>query len=292
MLFTSHGRLVALSLAATLACTVDKGDDTTAGTTESASATDTDGASTGPGTTADAPTTAGETTAGDPSGDTLIGTDTGDESTSGTTGEVDGNPPCIDTPTVLGPGDPSPFGFTGEELLADKLGERVSVLKFASEPLSLSDDIKGLELPLTFGLRHEGGEIRFIDSEPNPDFDDSGNESGFQECLDRVEVDVLFDFVTDGGELDEHRPGVLVAESVERASLRVELLPPGLMGSLDPTALYDPAEDPPWVVTGIEIGATFDAELAGGSLLNEVNVGGDDGFAGFGSIAGFGDELF
>lgn len=279
-MLTSHRSLLALSLATMFACTVEKGDDTGGSSTNP----DTDSASS-------AESTAGET--GDqPTTGIVGGTDTGDATTGGTTGEVDGNLPCIDTPQVLAVDEASPLGFSGEALLTGKLGPRSSTLLFASEPTTLSDDIKGLSLPLTVELRHEGGEVRFIDSEVNPDYDDSGNESGFPgECVDRVEVDVLIDFVTDGGELDEHRDAVLTATAVERAELQVKLLPPGLMGSLDPATIYNPAEDPPWVVTQILIGATWDGALAGGSLLNEVVVGGDSGFAGFGPIASWGDEL-
>jgi len=279
----SHRSLAALSLVAMFACTIEKGDDT------GASATDTDSASS-------AESTAGET--GDSTSDSPTtgingGTDTGDETTAGETGETNGNVPCIDTPQVLAGDESSPLGFSGDELLAGKLGARSTTLLFASEPTTLHDDIKGLSLPLMVELRHEGGEIRFIDSEVNPDYDDSGNESGFPgECTDRIEVDVLIDFVTDGGEFDEHREAVLTATSVERADLQVELLPPGLMGSFDAGAIYNPAEDPPWVVNQILIGAIFDGALASGSLLNEVQVGDDEnGIVGFGPIAGWGDEL-
>lgn len=285
-MITSMRVLLALSLSVALGCTVDKGDDSSDDSTSSGSETS-DGQSTG-----DEPTTGiiepeGTSSSTGSTGDTI------DATTDATTGEVEGNNPCIDTPTVLGGDEASPLGFSGEELLVGKLGPRVTTLAFASEPTTLSDDIKGLILPLTVELRHEGGEIRFIDSEVNPDYDDSGNESGFPgECVDRLEIDVEIDFVTDGGNFDEHRPAVLVAFSVERATARVELLPPGLEGSFDPAAIYDPAEDPPWIVTSIEIGATWDGALAGGTLLNEVHIGeGEDGSVGFGSIAGWGDEI-
>lgn len=279
-MFTSSRILAALSLSVALGCTVDKGDDSGS---ESAS---TGSESSSSPSTGDGPTTG----ILEPEGTT--GT-TGDGTTDATTGEVGGNTPCVDTPTVLGGDEASALGFSGEELLVGKLGPRSTTLSFSSEPTTLNDDIKGLMLPLTVELRHEGGEIRFIDSEVNPDYDDSGNDSGFPgECVDRLEIDVELDFVSAGGEFDEHREAVLVAFSVERATARVELLPPGLEGSFDPAGIYDPAEDPPWIVTSIEIGATWDGTLAGGTLLNEVRIGeGDDGIVGFGPIAGWGDEI-
>ena len=174
--------------------------------------------------------------------------------------------------------------------LANKLGPRTSTLKFGVDPTTLNEELKGLELPLTVELRHEGGEIRYIDSAPNPDYDDSGNEGFPFECISRMEIDVKFDFVTDGGEFDEHRDGVLVASQLTQAPLRVELVPPGVMGAVDPGNIYDPAEDPPWIVSSVQIGASWDGELAGGSLLNEVRIGdGEDGSVGFGSIANWGD---
>ncbi len=278
-MITSSRVLLALSLVTVLGCTVDKGDDSGSESTSSSSETS-DGHSTG-----DEPTT---TNIIDPESTSSSAGETSDGTTEGTTGAVEGNDPCIDTPTVLAGDEASPLGFSGEELLVGKLGPRLTTLAFASEPTTLSDDIKGLILPLTVELRHEGGEIRFIDSEVNPDYDDSGNESGFPgECTDRLEIDVELDFVTDGGNFDEHREAVLVATSVERATLQVELLPPGLEGSFDPAAIYNPAEDPPWIVTSIQIGATWDGALAGGTLLNEVHIGeGEDGSVGFGSIAG------
>lgn len=287
-MFSSHycNTPLALALAAALACTVDKGDDTGASTT------------TDPGTdsASSAPSTGGESTEGQPTtgingGSEGTGTGGSEGSDTGDTGATGDNTPCIDTPQVLAVDAPSPLGFSAEELLVGKLGTRVTTLKFASEPLSLSDNIKGLELPLTVALRWEGGEVRFIDSEVNPDYDDSGNESGFPgECTDRLEVVVELDFITEGGEFDELELATLVATTVERASLQHELLP-GLSGSLDPAAIYSPDEDPPWQVTSLQIAGTWDGALAGGSLLNEVQVGGDDGFVGFGPIASWGDEI-
>lgn len=262
---THHGGLLAVSLAALLACSVDKGGD------------DGEGGSSGGTAGSDS---AGTTSAGPGS--------TGDEPTTGLVGE--GDAPCVDTPTVLAVDEASTLGFSAEQLLADKLGPRATTLQFASEPTVLDPAWKGKALPLTVELRHEGGEVRFIDSEPNPDYDDSGNESGPpSECVDRLEVDVTLDFVTAAGELDEHRPGVLTATAVERADVQVDLLPPALTGSLDPTTLYS---DPEWKVSALIVYGTWKGDQAGGSLLNEVRIGeGEDGSVGFGPLAGWGDEI-
>lgn len=274
-----HLSILTVSLALA-ACTADKGDsDGTAGSTSaSASSGGTDSAS----SSATAGTTAGTTTGDDPTG----GSSEPGTGTTEPTGE--GNDPCIDTPTVLAVDEASALGFSAAQLLEGKLGMRTATLTFAGEPTTLSEDLKNKQLPLAVDLRHNGGEVRFIDSSPNPDYDDSGNESGFIDCTDRLEVDVEFDFVTEAKEFDEHREGVLVATTVDRAQLDVELAPPGLEGSFDPATAY---ADPEWVVTRLNLSATWQGALAGGSVLNEVLVGGADGFAGYGPLAGWGDPI-
>jgi hypothetical protein len=261
---------VSLSLAA---CTIDKGDSDSDSDGSSSSTSATDSASSAPSTT-DAPST------GEPTG-------TSDPAT-GTTGTGESNQPCIDTPTILSLDESSALGFSAAQLLADKLGKRSTTLTFAGEPTVLSDDLKNKQLPLEVELRHNGGEVRLIDASPNPDFDDSGNDSGFVECSDRLEVDIEIDFVTAAKEFDERRKGTLTATTVDRADLRVELAPPGLEGNLDPATVYS---DPEWVVTAIELSGTWQGTSAGGSVLHEVLVGGDDGFAGFGPLASWGDPI-
>lgn len=278
---------MALSLAALLACNPDKGDSSEASATD-ASTTDpsTTDPSTTDGSTTEAPGTAGPTTEEPVDTSSTGEPTTGEPGTTGQTGE--GGLPCIDTPTVLAIDAETPLGVTAEAFLADKLGPRETKLTFADEPLSLSDDWKGKELPLTVELRYEGGEIRYIDSEINPEYDPTEGEGFPGECEDRLEIDVAFDFVTEALEFDEHSVGTLQAVNADRAQLRVVLLPPGLTGSFDPAALYS---DPEWVVTGVEIGAIFEGAAAGGDLLNEVVVGGEGGFAGFGTVARWGDEI-
>ncbi len=275
-MFLKHLSILTVSLALT-ACTGDKGDsDGTAGSTSSGSSGDpaTDSASSS--------ATAGTTTSDDPTtGSSEPGTGTTEP-----TGES--NNPCIDTPTVLTVDEASALGFSAAQLLDGKLGMRTATLTFAGEPTSLSDDLKNKQLPLAVELRHNGGEVRFIDSSENPDYDDSGNESGFIDCSDRLEVDVEFDFVTEAKEFDEHRNGILIATTVERAQLDVELAPPGLTGSFDPATAYS---DPEWVLTKLNLSATWQGALAGGSVLNEVLVGGADGFAGYGPLASWGDPI-
>ena len=282
---------MALSLAVLFACNPDKNpiDSTTdEPSTESAGTDSTAGDPTGD-------PTGGPT--GDPTGDEPVATTTEGSTSSGdptensgdVTGPADGGgAPCIDTPTVIAVDADTPLGNTAQGLLADKLGPRSTLLTFSEEPLSLADAWRGVTLPLSVEVRYEGGEIRWVDSEINPE---SGGEGFPGECLDRLEVDVGFDFVTEGLEFDEHRDAVLQFFDAESAQMRVELLPPGLNGSLDPATLYKD-EEPQWIVTGIEIGAQFQGAALGGSLLNEVQVGDDEsGFAGFGSVGWWGDPI-
>lgn len=259
-MFIKHLALVTVSLALT-ACTLDKG----AGD-ESSSATDSASSASDSGTT---------------------GRDDPTDST-GTTGTTEANKPCIDTPTVLAVDESSPLGFSAAQLLQDKLGKRSSTLIFAPDPTVLSDDRKNKQLPLEVELRHEGGEVRFIDSSENPDYDNQGTESGLIDCTDRLEVDVEVDFVTAAKEFDEHRMGILTATTVDRAQLDVDLSPPGLEGNLDEATIYT---DPEWVITRIDLGGTWQGTSAGGSVLTEILVGGDSGFAGYGPIASWGDAI-
>ena len=291
----------ALTLAALLGCTIEKGGDeagaSSSSGTSSVGASETGAGLTTSGTTGDlteatteattAPTT-GSGTATTASTASTASTDT--TTTGGETGTGEGNEPCIDTPTVLAPGDVSMGGFSGEQLLADKVGVRMTTLAIANEPTSLSPDWKGKQLPLIVELRHEGGEVRWIDSEVNPDWDDSGNESGLTECTDRMEIDVKLDFVTEAKEFDEHRDAVLIATTVDRAEVQAQLLPPGLMGSLDVTTLYTP-EEPVTTVTGMWVFGVWQGAEAGGNVMHEINIGGDEGFAGFGPLGGWGDPI-
>lgn len=281
MKISIHTRVLTISLAALMACTADKGDDSG----ESASEANTDSASSSE--TGAEPTEPQSTQIhGDTDEVETEGAETGDTDT----GEVGGEPQCVDTPTVLAGDESSPLGFSGEELLLGKLGVRATTLKFAGEPTTLRDEIRGLELPLSVELRHEAGEIRWVDSEPNPNYDNQGNESGLQECTDRLEIDVKLDFVTAEGELDEHVDAVLVATEVETATLQVEV--EQLAGSLDLTQIYKADADPQWQITRVYLGGTWKGELAGGSVMHEVLVGDDeDGFAGFGPLAFWGDEI-
>lgn len=256
---------MSLSLAALLACTVKNGGDTDDTSTGSTGST---GGSTSSGSTTGNPTS----------------------TTGNATGE-DGLGGCIDTPMVLAADDPTPLGVTAQELLADKLGARDTTLTFGTEPTSLSEALKGKELPLAVTLRYEGGEVRWIDSEIDPDYMNPGTDGGFPgECNDRLEIDVELDFVTEAKEFDEHVAAVLTATTPERAEVAADLLPPALTGSFDLTTVYED-DVMEWVITDMTIVGTWQDGMAGGSLLNEVQVGGEDGFVGFGPLASWGDAI-
>jgi hypothetical protein len=273
-------RAALLALLLTPACTLDTkvggnpdetGEDSSsgtdgAGTTSSASATE------GPADTED------QTEPDDPS------------ATSAPPDPTDGVPtegePCIVIETQLVLDEVGPGGFSLEQLLADKLGPRASTLQFASEPLALSDQWKGKALPVTVELTYTGGQVVWIDSEVNPEYDDEDEGLGpHEECNDSLEAEVELDFVTEAGEFAEHRTATLRASTVERASLQVDLTP-DLTGSFDHTSLYS---DPEWTSTAVSVAGTWDGDKAGGDLNNEVEL--DGGTVGFGSIARWGDEI-
>ncbi|MDC0671933.1 hypothetical protein [Nannocystis radixulma] len=282
---------MALSLAALLACNPDKSpidSSTDSSGSESAGSESSSGDPTGD--PSGDPSSSGSGSESESESGTSSGGDTTEDPTGGT-GTGEGGQACIDTPTVIAADAETALGISAQAFLADKLGPRSTTLTFASEPLTLADAWRDKQLPLTVELRYDGGEVRWIDSEINPEYEGEGFPS---DCADRLEIDVGFDFVTEGLEFDEHRDGVLTVASADQGQLRVKLLPPGLDGSFDPATLYKPDEDPPWVVTGIEIGATFKGAQAGGSLLNEVRIGDEDdegGIAGFGPVASWGDDI-
>lgn len=204
-----------------------------------------------------------------------------------TTGASEPVAPCIEVNTPLALDEPSPGGFSAEQLLADKLGPRASTLTFAEEPTTLSDAWKGEVLPFTIELIYMGGPIEWIDSEVNPEYEDLDDGPGV-ECEDRLNVGVQVVFFTEQGEFDEDRPAVLEALTVERATTSVELFDPPPMGSFDVAALYG---DPEWVSVDLDLAATWEGALAGGSLFSEVLVGGEGGFIGAGTVAWWGDEI-
>jgi hypothetical protein len=209
---------------------------------------------------------------------------------------------CIESSTVIDASAQAPLGFAAEDMLDGKLGTRQSELRFATEPTFLSSEIAGKTFPLEVTLAWQDGEIRFIESEVDPDHDWGwgDNLGGFgPECHDRIEVDVVFSFVTAGGELDEQRQTTLVAHSVERAHIArgsvtgegTDLYPPALGGSLDLDAIFD---DPDVTLRVLVAMATWHDDLAGGSLGTEIQGGpdhGDGGWIGFGTIASWGDEI-
>jgi hypothetical protein len=229
------------------------------------------------------------------------GDDSGDDAGSGPsndTSEGPGGAGCLESVTVLEPDAVAPLGFSAEAMLEGKVGTRKSELVFANEPTNLSSEIAGRVFPLEVTLAWAGGEVRWIESEPDPDWDWGGQLGGFPECLDRFEVDVEVHLVTEGGELDEHVETTLLARNIDRAELvgspRITTgadLSLELQGSLDPNTLFD---DPDVEVMGLFIGATWYEDLAGGSLLVEIRGGadhGDGGWIGFGNIASWGDEI-
>jgi hypothetical protein len=285
--FFTRLSLSTLSLLVVLAapgCLIDNkiADNPNVGSTgDDDPSTGTDSAGTTSATTSGT-TSGGTDEPGDPSAtdtSTTTANPTEPDQTTGAT-EVE---PCIEIETVHAPAEQTPGGFSAEEVLAGKLGPRASTLQFADEPVVLSDQWKSKAFPVTVELRYEGGQVRWIDSEPNPDYVDEGLGPEVT-CDDRMLVDVEIDFVTEAGEFDEHRAATLTASTVEFASLEVELTPE-VMGTFDHTTLYS---DPEWVSESVTLHASWQGALAGGGLSNLVKV---KDFVGFGGIAGWGDEI-
>ena len=192
---------------------------------------------------------------GDTSGASTTDAGSGTTMFDPTASASDGPPMCVETPTVLALDEPSPLGFSAAELLAGKLGPRATALVFDDFD-GIAVAYRGQTLALDVELRHAGGEVRWIDVVTDSE--------GGPACVDRIEVDVELDFMTEDGAFAESRAAVLVASTVDAATL--EVLLPDLMGSLDPATLYENG----WAVTGLLLTGTWSQELAGGKLWSET----------------------
>jgi hypothetical protein len=205
---------------------------------------------------------------------------------------------CIESVTVIDADTVTALGFSAEAMLEDKLGTTKKELVFLDEqPAPLSTTIAGRTFPLEVTLAWDGGEVRWIESEVDPDHD-FGEQLGGPDpgCYDRVEVDVSLSLVTADRELDEQLRTTLTARTRERAELTDEgsgadLYPPDLQGELDPATIYDSTTV---TVQRLSAAGTWLEDRAGGAIMVELLLSSDDAasdLVGFGRLARWGDEI-
>ncbi|MCA9683733.1 MAG: hypothetical protein KC457_16150 [Myxococcales bacterium] len=159
------------------------------------------------------------------------------------------NSSCKDTATVLASVEEvSALGFSAAEILAVAEGEH-------SSPIFWHDAIQDGFIDVDFGpetgegtltvkITHGGGEIRFVDSEPE---DDGFGDGFYGDCPDRLEIDVTAEISTSGGALAESVPVTLRATTTLLSNFHASLALDEIAGSFvaetqTPDATLGPAE--------------------------------------------------
>lgn len=161
---------------------------------------------------------------------------------------------CQATATVLAPDEATPLGFTAEERMAQISGPSDHVLTWAAD---------GSHVDLTIEAVWDGGEVRWMDSEPvdtNPDDDGMEPAIGL-DCQDWLEIDVTLTFATVDGVFDETWSLPLEAGDDGPLSFEAEIdedEPFG--GTFDPWDHADPTADYETLATRI----AGEIEYAGG----------------------------
>lgn len=243
-----------------VACAPDKG------------ATDSEEGSGTGGATATGDELSGSATGQPTSGDSLsAGTvdptdpaDTGAVEETGQTSDSDGDG-CVDTPTPLALEDDTPLGFTPAQALAGQTGPRSGTATWTPDGF-VHADLKGTSMPITLRLEYTGGPIVFVESSPGVNGVQELPEPIF--CESRLEITVDVELTSEGGELAERREGVVRTTAVGSLQLtRLELVPPGFMGSFTPAQIVDP----PLTLESFDVGAELSPSEAGGSFNGGVS---------------------
>ena len=119
----------------------------------------------------------------------------------------DDEPRCIEDVSIVGFDETTAVGFSASDVVANVGGEKQARLTWAGDGAS----------DLTLSTAWDGGEARFVDVSPNPDWSGIGPDTGAESCRDRVEVDVAWTFATDDGAFDEADTVALQAETSDDA---------------------------------------------------------------------------
>lgn len=201
-----------------------------------------------------------------------------------------GEPQCLETETVITDTVAvNALGFSADDIIALSNGWSMDLHWLPNDgPTSIVP--AGTTVPLDIGMSYAGGEIRFIESEQNPNspFDI------ISECDDRLEIDLELTFSTTDGRFAETFGAVGTATSGERVGVERYFEPDEFMGSFsDAEVSFSDGEGE---VTRFAIFANMsDAALPEGSVNVEVLIPfGDDpdeSLAGFGVIATFPEPL-
>ncbi len=201
-------------------------------------------------------------------------------------GEANGSS-CVDTPTVLSSVDEvSPLGFAAADVLSFAVGEHESPLFWRAHT---SEDMVEVgpengESTLSVSVTHDGGEIRFIDSEPADG--EGGLEGEFSNCPDRIEIDVMAQIGSGSGALAESLPVTLTATHELLAHFSAAIEPEDMAGSMTVTSL-----DPQFDVGPIDFDVGISSYGLSGSITGMITAEmGDTAVAGFVDYAVFPSE--
>ncbi|MCA9706138.1 MAG: hypothetical protein KDK70_09845 [Myxococcales bacterium] len=210
-------------------------------------------------------------------------------SATSTTGMVEDEPACLVEITVLaGPEEVSPLGFGADGLIALSDGWTVD-FHWTTDNGGLDIVPEGTTTQLDLGLSYSGGEIRFVDQEPNPDY--MGGEEFDPDCSDWLEMDMDLVFSTLDGRFDEELSIVAVATSASALSFAYDVEPDGFSGSFSSAEVTFPEDNGTVDMFSLR-GDFVQGQDPSGGLWIEITQwlpGGDpeDAFVGFGIIAGW-----
>lgn len=206
--------------------------------------------------------TAATETSTDTSTDTSTGSTTGPGTTTmeGTTGNDSGPVDCIEMPTPLDVGEASALGFSATEALEGLVGARSGTLTWIDE-MTISDEFRGQELPITLTLSYDAGAIFYIEATEDGQFPG-------ESCVNRLEIAVKVDLSSEGGELSETRDAVVWTTALGTLKLEpVDLIPPNLTGTLDTAALPGVG----LTLESLDLYTTFGTDEATGGLNGSLN---------------------
>lgn len=160
------------------------------------------------------------------------------------------------TTTALGPDDPSPLGFSANDVLAWADGTDAFDLTYAD----------GSTTPATLSVSYSGGAIEYRDNEwmSAPGGSDAAPALG---CEDDLQIEVTVSFRTDDGTFDESWTTRLTATVATRATLYNDLAAA--------TGTFDPADYAPPGSTYDSIRAHFDAALESAGTTGTIDGQGE-----------------
>ncbi|MEX1365325.1 MAG: hypothetical protein AB1Z98_19510 [Nannocystaceae bacterium] len=213
----------------------------------------------------------------------------GDSASSNPTMDPEQLPCLVQTTVLAGPDEVSPLGFPAAGLIALSDGWSLD-FSWTTDNGAIDVVAEGTTTQLDLGLSYSGGEIRFVDTEPNPDYPNDGKEIE-NDCSDWLEIDMELSFTTLDARFDEQLSIVGVATVADELSFIYDVEPDGFMGTFSSAEVTFPEAN--GTVDMFSLRGQFTAgEDPTGGLWIEITQwlpGGDpgDAFVGFGIIAGW-----